>query len=290
MSTPHEKKNPSKRGAHKAETYARWKKELQGIHKFTFSTRKHFTPQQKSAITRAHRKYEHLIIERNKIARGRPGKKFRIVPLTRTEREALKDRFEMTNLGAVVYGNVKNVKPIKKRKAKKVLERLAKKKKRKPTVFDNLARIIFELYTLDELLFLQPEDIADEILERYGVEVDISDIEEITRQAILEKKFSGLKNRVIVKQRIGRRREVFIPLLEGEKIDDLIDYVWQKLNPQYVMLSVGKSRGLQTMDKGAWEGYRETLLQIDQKIGDWQKERGKLEESPFNGVYAVWFV
>ena len=233
--------------------YARWKRELKGIHRFSFRNTKRFSPQQKAAIRRAYNKYAHIIYSIKK------GGNVRVLPASSSEIRAASGRYEHTNIGLVVYSRADKFAIIKKRDRKKFFKSLRTKNKRIP-----------KKYTPDTMT----EEESDRLL----------------RLGYLKELFGDFSERTVVWEKGAIREQVFIPLLSerGETIDELIDYVWYFFNPTHILLSVGKSQSTQSYTKNDWENYRETLLALEFKIGTWQKERGKPIESPYNGVYAVW--
>jgi len=96
-----------KRTVHKSESYRRWYNDLKKIHNFSFrfKPKSDFTPAQKAAITKLHKKHKTKIKHINEgRAVFKPVKKA-------SQRRQLQQRFDKTNKGLIIYGsNIRKVK------------------------------------------------------------------------------------------------------------------------------------------------------------------------------------
>lgn len=248
-----------RRGVHGLDWYARRKKMLSEFHRFSFATRRNFTPAQKAAITKKWNELSFVFDWRRRAGHVRLVK----APLEKTRH--LRDRFFRTNKGVILFYETDVFKiNAEKTDSKRIIDKLVSLRKDKP------AGILPGKITTDNMT----EEIAEELmwLDNY------------------KREFGDLRDRQTVYIKRGYRLELFIPLLEGEKIDDLFRYVFHTLKPHSVALSVGKRRGNTAYSWSEWEGYRETLMLIDKEITDYQIRKGLEVESKFNGVHAVWNV
>ena len=104
--------------------------------------------------------------------------------------------------------------------------------------------------------------------------------------AIDKKLLEQLSQRSLIFTRYKDYHSIFIPLHKGELLPDLVDKVWRAFNPNYVNMAVAGHRANQSMDKGSWEKYQETIVYLHDKAD----ENGDAGDSIFNGVWAVWYI
>lgn len=189
---------------HSIETYQQWKKDLSLVHQFSFRATKHFTPAQKTAISKAHTKHMHTVTN---IKQGKAVLK----PAKKSQRNNLKDRFQVTNKGIILYGeNIKKV------------------------------RI----------------------------------------------KGKGKKTTVLIKR--PRVTDLYIKKQLNESIDKTISRVFKIYVPDAIVLAVNNYRGTIPYSYAKFKNkYKNIIKNLEEEIID---EHGLgLDESPFNGVYAVFY-
>jgi len=230
--------------------YARWKSQLKGIYRFNFKSRTRFTSPQRSQIRRAYNRYKNIIEARDK---GHAS----ILRATPSEIRSARSRYDTTNMVIVVYGSVVRKVSIIKKPHKKTLLRFRRINKKKPVV--------------------------------KTADLDDHEIDRLLRLQILRETFGDFDRRTLIREQGEIRQQIFVPLLEGERLDELIDYIWWYFNPSHVLFSVGKSQSTQSYTQNEWDGYREILMMHDRKIRESYSDRGEKEKTPFNGAYAVWY-
>jgi len=243
------KKKSRKKSSRPVSFYTSRKLSLRGIHRFSFRNTKNFTGAQKGAITRAYNKYK-WIIRGQRLDHGT-----RVIPATPSQIRKAGGRYKHTNIGLIITSRAEKISIVKRSDNKKIIKKYSRKNKTKRKI---------------------PEKMTEREADR------------LLRLEILREYFGDFDDRTLVIEKGNVREQIFVPLLPGEKIDDLIDYMWWKFNPTHILFGVGSGQSTESFTEDGWEKYRETLIHIDRKVGDYYMERGKPVESPFTGAYAVW--
>jgi len=135
--------NPSRSGLY----YGRLKRRLSKYTRFSFKNRKHFSPQQKSAISRAWNKFGGFVLDEEK------GINFTVIKVTRKEKRELKNRYLISNRGLITSSDNGIVSIPSKIKRKKIINILLKKAKSKRVNEDfNSIKIAKEHFKYNALL------------------------------------------------------------------------------------------------------------------------------------------
>ncbi len=261
------------------EWYAQAKKQLSEFHQFSFAARRNFTPHQKAAITRQAKKLAYIFKLRKKgiDKKGRP-LTISVVKVTRGESKAFESRFNKTNKGLIVFNKGDKFKIVSKRKKRKaILKRAAKLRK------DAGAKIRAEIKKRTA-----PGSYMDEKLANFLMEQQAAMDEREENRGILESVFGDLTDRRIIERRSGINYGIFIPLLPGENIQDLIDWVFLYLKPDQINVAMGRGISQTPYDLRAWTRYSQQLNDIEEKIKAYQESKGLPVENPIKGLFAVW--
>ncbi len=259
--------------------YSQVKKQLSEFHRFSFAARKNFTPAQKAAITIQAKKLAYIFKLRKKgiDKKGRP-LTISIVKVTRGEIKDFESRFNKTNRGLIVFNKGEKFKIIsKKKKRKAILKRAAKLRK------DASAKIRAEIKKRTAPGSYMDEKLANFLMEQQAA----MDEREINREH-LKAAFGDLSDRRIIERQSGINYGIFIPLLAGETIQDLIDWVFLYLKPDQINVAMGRGISQTPYDLRAWTRYSQALTDIENKIRAYQESKGQTVENPIKGLLAVW--